>query len=77
MESSSPENFDWKDGRRALMRWERRESFALSYRRRIFVLPNRDGSITSMFSAFSSQELTELFLVNNIHRSFDPENAYV
>lgn len=29
-----------------------------------------------MFSVFSSQEQIELFVVNNIHRSFDPENAY-
>lgn len=30
-----------------------------------------------MFSVFSSQELAQLFVVNNIHRSFDPENPYV
>lgn len=76
MESSSSENFDWKEGRQALMRWECWESFALSYSQHISLLPSWDGSVTWMFSVFSSQEPTELFVVNNIHGSFDPKNAY-
>lgn len=59
------------------MWWEHWESFALSYSQCISLLPSWDSSITWMFSVFSSQELAQLFVVNNIHRSFDPENPYV
>lgn len=76
MESSSSENFDWKEGRQALMWRECWESFALPYSQLISLLPSWDSSVTWMFSVFSSQEQIELFVVNNIHRSFDPENAY-